>query len=98
MNNEITEEQQGKLAPAEAAYIERPAAEFDITLKVGTKSLTLPVQVFGAWHRGFPGSRETPPEPRYCDVRRVTMDDIDISDWLSIDPLAELIYGELYNR
>lgn len=78
--------------------IEQPVCEFDITIKVGTKSIVLPVHVFGTWHRGFPGSRETPPEPRYCDVRRVTMDDIDITSWLEIDPLAELIYAELYQR
>jgi hypothetical protein len=73
-------------------------AEFDATLKLGPNEIGLTIEVFGTWERSFRGSRETPYEPRYCDIRKVLVNSRDCTDWLSDDNFSKLIYDELYTR
>jgi len=77
---------------------ELPVTSFDARLVVGAREVGVTIDVYGRWQRGYPGSRETPAEPKSLDVRRVLLNDHDITDWLSDDNFAEWFFGEVYAR
>lgn len=84
------------LAPSEQA--EHPVAQFEAHLTIGARSIPLTFEVYGEWQRGFPGSRETPAEPKYLDVRRVLCNGHDVLDWMNDDSFSEFFYSEVYGR
>lgn len=98
MANDLAQEQQGTLAPSEAALAEAPIASFDATLTIGANSTQLTFDIYGTKHRSFPGNRETPYEPSYIDVRRVLCNERDATDLLNSEAFAKLFYDALYQR
>lgn len=81
-----------------SALKEVPALSFDAELRIGRKTTQVTFDVYGQWLRGFPGSRETPAEPKSFDPRLVLMNDEDVTAWMSSDWFSELIFDEIYRR
>jgi hypothetical protein len=94
--NDVSQEQQGTLSPAEQQDI--PVVSFDADITIGCRSTRMTIDVYGEWMRGFPGTREMPAEPKYIDIRKVLCNDHDITDWLQDDNFAEWFWGEVYQR
>ncbi len=52
-----------------------PEFEFDITMKIGPREVGATICAWGEWTKAFPGSRETPAEPRSFMVDLVELND-----------------------
>ena len=90
------DELQGTLSASE--FVEAPVADFEAFLTVGARSVPICFEVYGSWIWGFPGTRETPAEPKYLDVRKVTANGRDVTNLLSDELFAEWFYTEVYGR
>lgn len=53
------------------------------TIDVTVRGLT--VTAGYSAHKGFPGSREEPPEPAHCEVEYVEIEGVDMTQWLTDD-------------
>ncbi len=75
-----------------------PEFEFDIGLKIGSQEVGATVCAWGEWTPAFPGSRETPAEPRSFMVDLVELNGQDITDWLNDDWFSGPFYDQIYRR